>query len=276
MITFVPVGGLANRMRGIEAAIFLAQDLQTNLHIIWYKDWGLNCRFDQLFQPFNIPGVTLKEATFSDLILYDRPRKRNLFVPYLFQKIRFQSRIYEDKVTQLYFDKFDFKQWAKDRNVYLASYNYFYGDSKRNSYQHFKPLSLLINKIEETSSCFNNNTIGIHIRRTDHLEAISTSPTELFVERIEEEISKNKDTLFYLATDSEKDKELLLSKFGNRIITSAEKAERNSVQGIQQALLELYLLSKTKHIIGSFNSSFSEAAAQIGGIDFEPIIVMNK
>lgn len=40
MITLVPVGGLANRMKAIDAAIALAQKVSTELRIIWYKDQG--------------------------------------------------------------------------------------------------------------------------------------------------------------------------------------------------------------------------------------------
>lgn len=49
MLTFIPVGGLANRMRSISSAISLSDG--DNMHIYWFKDQGLNCRFDQLFKP---------------------------------------------------------------------------------------------------------------------------------------------------------------------------------------------------------------------------------
>lgn len=271
MITFVPVGGLANRMRAINAAIELARDVQDELRIIWYKDWGLNCRFDQLFLPIDAPGVTLKEAAPMDLISLDRPRKKNLYVPRLFHRICFDDAIYEDEVTQRYFKQFDFREWSRGRNVYLASCIYFYG-KEENPYSGFVPLPVLQDQIERVATAFDEHTIGIHIRRTDHTEAVSGSPTDLFIERMQAEIEKENQTKFYLATDSEEDKESLRKVFGERIITSPREADRGSLQGMEDALIELYTLSKASRIIGSFRSTYSEAAALIGKIPCEVMI----
>lgn len=65
-ILLVPVGGLANRMKAIDSAIKLSRKTNSELHIIWFKDRGLNCRFDQLFEPIDLPNVKITEATWSD------------------------------------------------------------------------------------------------------------------------------------------------------------------------------------------------------------------
>ena len=57
MITFIPAGGLGNRMKSMAAAIKMAQATQTNIDIIWFQDWGLGCRFDQLFLPLELSKV---------------------------------------------------------------------------------------------------------------------------------------------------------------------------------------------------------------------------
>lgn len=41
-ITFVPVGGLANRMRAVASAVMLAGKTKSELSIIWFRDWALN------------------------------------------------------------------------------------------------------------------------------------------------------------------------------------------------------------------------------------------
>ena len=64
MITFVPVGGLANRIRSIQSAISLSGD--DELRIYWFKDQGLNCNFYQLFEPIPLQNVTLKETNGID------------------------------------------------------------------------------------------------------------------------------------------------------------------------------------------------------------------
>lgn len=268
-ITLIPVGGLANRMKAIDAAVALAQESNSQLHIIWFKDKGLNCRFDQLFKPLQLKDVTLKEATWMDKLFYDRPRKKNFYIPHLFQRVLFDAYIYEKKTTQLFYDSFDFLSWAKEKNCYIASCVYFYPQTERSLFSIFQPIVHVQEQIERVSSKFGSNTIGIHIRRTDNIASISQSPTELFINRIEQEIKKDNQCLFYLATDSEEEKTHLRSIFGERILISPRIADRNSISGMQDALAELYILSKTKKILGSMKSSYSETAAQISNISCE-------
>lgn len=272
MIIFVPVGGLANRMRAIASAIALAQDTHTNLRVIWYKDQGLNLSFKEIFCPLRLPGVELRDASFGDLLLHDRPRKKNLYVPYLFQMMRFRKCLYEDEVSKIQRTGFDFKGWVGSHNVYIASHDSFYPSGTDLS-ELFKPVDPIQKRIQEQLLLFNDSTIGIHIRRTDHAVSISESPTELFIEAMEKEMSRDPQTRFYVATDSEEDKDSLMKKFGGSVITSANQASRNTRAGIEEAVADLFLLAKTKKILGSLQSSFSEIAAQLGHI---PLIVLRR
>ena len=86
---------------------------------------------------------------------------------------------------------------------------------------------------------------------------------------MKEEIKKDEKCLFYLATDSEEEKEQLKKIFGKHLITSPHAANRNSISGMKDALTELYILSRTNKILGSMQSSYSETAAQISGIPYE-------
>lgn len=269
MITLIPVGGLANRMKAIDAAAALAQEAQTSLHIIWFKDSGLNCRFNQLFKPFRQKGVTIKEATWIDKLIYDRPRRKNFYLPRLFQRILFDTCIYEQKATRLFYRHFDFLSWAKNKKAYIASCVYFYPQSLRPLFEIFQPCPEIQKRVDTCCKSFTSPTIGIHIRRTDNIGSITHSPTSLFIERMYEEINQDKKCLFYLATDSEEEKKRLKSIFGKRLITSPRSADRNSIHGMKDALTELYILSRTCKILGSMQSSYSETAAQISGIPYE-------
>lgn len=274
-ILLVPVGGLANRMKAIDSAVALRERTNSDLHIVWFRDSGLNCRFDQLFERIDIPGVTVTEATFPDLLRYDRPRRKNLFLPRLFQQWQFDSRIYEMQTLQLFYNNFDFYNWAANRNVYIAAFVYFYPAPKDwDCFSIFKPLPDLAQEIESRRAGFGTNTIGVHIRRTDNAISIAQSPTHLFINRMEKELEQNNDTTFYLATDSEEEKAFIIERFGEKILFSTQKADRNTPAGIQEALIELYLLSHTQQVLGSVHSSYSETAAQIGRIPYE--LLQNK
>ena len=61
-ITFVPVGGLANRMRAVASAVMLAGKTKSELSIIWFRDWALNAPFYQLFKPVDREVACLRDA----------------------------------------------------------------------------------------------------------------------------------------------------------------------------------------------------------------------
>lgn len=131
----------------------------------------------------------------------------------------------------------------------------------------FKPKDSLYNTIRIITEKF-NNTIGIHIRRSDHIEAIEKSKTSYFIKKVYNYIDTDNDVTFFLATDDLGVKDELIKEFGSRIITNDIKSfNRNKKSAIQSALIDLYCLSKTKEILGSYHSTFSQTAAIIGKVN---------
>lgn len=269
-ITFVPVGGLANRMRAMASAITLAQQTDSKLKVIWFPTWDLYAPFDSLFEPINEERVTLRNASVWDKFTLDRPRRKNLHLPYLFQYFTFGGGKYERSFYSLIQQKFDFKGWiTSKRKVYMASYHAFYPYEQSLIGEIFAPIQFIKDRIDSRCTQFVNNTIGVHIRRTDNIASIQQSPLVLFFEIVDEELDKDNHTMIYLATDSEEVKLQMRKRYGNRIISSSTPADRNSVAGIQDGLIDMYTLARTRKIYGSFQSSFSEMASQIGGIPLE-------
>lgn len=269
MITFIPAGGLGNRMKSMAAAIRLAQATESKLDIIWFQDWGLGCRFDQLFQPLNIPQTQLREATLLDKVMRDIPRKRNLYIPKLFEHCLYDECLDRIEASKAYYNDFDFTAWCKGKKVWLASDVYFIAkEIPDDSFDIFHPVRHLQERINQIKEDFSQQTIGVHIRRTDNIRSIQKSPTHLFIERMQQEPD---DVKFYLATDSEDVKREMRSFFGNRIITSPNKATRGNLEGMEDALVEMYLLAATNRILGSSCSTYSMTAASIGRVPLEII-----
>lgn len=134
-------------------------------------------------------------------------------------------------------------------------------------YQLFKPVTNIQNKIDGMVMQFKRDTIGIHIRATDNTESIKNSPFHLFVEKIEEELKINSDATFFLATDNEGYQNKLVDQFGaDKILLYKKEFRRELNRGIKDAVVDLYCLSKTSKIYGSYFSSFSEVAGRIGQI----------
>lgn len=271
-VTLVPYGGLANRMKAIESIIALIRGTNIQATAIWFKDKGLNCSFEQLFQPIDIPNLRLRNAVLSDYILYDRPRRKNLFIPFIFEKAAFNNCLYEDDVTQRVSMNFDFRQWVlSNKKTYLSACVLFYPGEPKFRFNSFIPVPWLQERINERCKNFTNYTVGVHIRRTDNINSIRESPTELFIQRMRKEIESESDVRFYIASDSTEEKKKLTSIFGDRIITDWKPTSRSTPEGIEDALVELYSLSRTQKIFGSHRSSYSETAAEIGNISHEKI-----
>jgi len=136
-------------------------------------------------------------------------------------------------------------------------------------FSEFVPIAQVQHKIECYLRDFSERTVGIHIRRTDHQRSITESPTELFVRVMDEELSRYPDTRFYLATDDSHVKETLMRRYINQLITIPFELDRLTVSGVQNAVVDLFLLSHTVKIYGSSGSSFSETAAHIGRVPLE-------
>ena len=231
-ITLVPLGGLANRLRTITSGVALARQTQRLLQIVWYKDSGLNCRFDQLFRPLVQANIRLKEATATDRLLYDRPRCRNAYLPSVFQRLTFDGRLHDPARELAPGSEFDFAKWVGQhpRAYVRTCYPFFPADPTLYE-QLFVPNSTVESRIRTFTERFSPHTVGVHIRRTDNVTAIARSPLSLFIQEMEKEVERHPDTLFFVASDSEEDKQALRERFGTRILTSSQPADRNSLQG---------------------------------------------
>jgi len=270
-LLFVPSGGLANRMRAIASAYTLTQKVDSSLQIVWFQDWALSAPFHSIFQPTELLNV--REARGMDFLLYDRARKRNLWLPLLPQCLLYKHRIRERMVTPLKTQGFDFEAWAKGHQCYMSCYQVF-GEFTNELYQQlFIPVKEVTDIVNRFRDLFTSHTIGLHIRRTDNSDSIEKSPTSLFIQKIKAEIEQHQDLSIFLATDDNRVKTELHQHFGHRIITATEEARRDSIPGIRGGLADMWALACTQKIYGSAGSSFSPMAAGIGGVPLEIVTI---
>ena len=273
-ITFIPIGGLANRFFAITSAIAFCQDHNVKLQVIWFKDWGMGASFNSIMElSQHLQNVEIIDARWKDYI-FDRPRKRNLWLPFFFQRFYFGERIYERDVYEGKFsiDKLE-KAVLKQKSVYLVQCNLFY--PKPGNFQMLRPNVLIRKELDNRKKILkiDSNMIGIHIRRTDHVVSIKNSPLFLFVSKMEEEIRQDPSIRFYVASDDLGEKRKLREIFGERVVTIFDEVRRDNQQGINGAMLDLYILASMKKIYGSSNSTYSRLAAQIWGIDLKILSV---
>lgn len=273
-LLLVPSGGLANRMRSMLSGYVLAKNVNSDLQVVWFKDWGLNALFREIFEP--IEQIPLREATMFDHLIYDRARKKNFHITALPQRILFDKIMKEEEVKPLKLAGFPFDDWARGKKCYMSNYMDF-GDFPKSLYKEmFKPVREVVELTDGFRNRFSDNTIGLHIRRTDNAISIENSPTALFINKVKEEIDNHDNTMVFLATDSNDVKAEFIKTFGNCIITPMEEASRGDLQGIRGGLAEMYALASTKKIYGSKGSTYSIMAADIGGIEMQTLEISNQ
>lgn len=271
--TLVPVGGLGNRLQAICSAIVYCQEKKLSLDILWFKDKGLNCSYEKLFylNP-DLSNVAIKNAGLVDYILRDNPRKKNFWIPKFFEKLIFDKCIY-------YYDGFYVKNIMPPYDDQLSSYYNIYMVScgpywmKNNMWRSIVISDEIEKRVNNVTAKFKQNTVGIHIRRTDNWNTMKYSPTELFIAAIEKEIAYDNNVCFFLASDSLAEKLHLKEIYGDRIITSFKETRRDCEDGILEAFTEMNILSRTRCLYAG-DSSFAYIASKLSGINY--IMVSNK
>lgn len=258
----------------MASAISLANELGHQLKIFWVKDDGLNCQFRDLFEPINIENVQLKELSRKP-VLYRVYRSKRPLVKVVCYFINVLKKVYFD-VELLHKEpidalkKKDFHTGKFKRIVIETQHRFYPYDGFK---KHFSPVAALKQRIESRIGRFGKFPVGVHLRRTD-LPQQNMSPTSAFVSEMENIILKNDGVKFYVASDSREDKELLKRKFNERILTSFEDVSRNSRNGMQDAVVDLFCLSHCNMVLGTYYSSFSRVAAcDLGGIPLKIIKV---
>lgn len=215
--------------------------------------------------------VRIVEDSASDLLVFDRPRQKNFHVPALFQKLLFRSCLYEHQIDALRTQGFDFEDWVKKGNVYMASYLPFYAYPETLLHEMFRPVPQVEAVIGKRVAAFSAYTVGVHIRRTDNALSIEHSPLDLFFDCLDQELATHSGLCIYLATDSEEVKQAMRARYGERIVCAESKADRSTTEGIREGIADLWTLARTQKIYGSFHSSFSELAAELGNIPLKTV-----
>ncbi len=257
MICFEAQAGLCNRILGIGSAYQFAKETGQELTVLWMNNHECNC---PVFKIFCIP----EDIQIINIPYINCFRVRNWYNRYERWKYKkkYRTWIINDDVYQ---NIDTLKELAMKEDCYITSATHWYPGKVDLSI--FQPSSECRERIETIVREFVENTVGVHIRRTDNTTSIRESPLSFFINEMKKELEEEPETKFYLATDSAEEREKLCEIFQDKIIYNlGNKLERDTEEGVKDAVVDLYLLSKTKKIIGSRGSSFSYVAANLSDI----------
>jgi hypothetical protein len=270
MIVAYPIAGLGNRLMCITSSLYLAEIMQRDCSIIWRHDKDVPCDFIDLFKinkGLKLLDDTSVEELHEKIGEYENniARRKENWQNKDFVLIKFaQLTFWENRVeafTRIH-GRFD--------TICINTWQGFGGHSK--FFKHFIPVDEVATAVEKIDQKYElENRIGLHIRTTDHFKKKYHShtdeycPPEFFIDLIAKMIALDASTRFFIATDDESIVYRISSQFEGFVDYIPKKADRYSVEGAREALIDAYCLSRTKTVIGNYYSSFAHMAAKLGG-----------
>jgi hypothetical protein len=275
-LVVVPKNGLANRMRAIEAGATFCRRHGFEYHVEWWKEPDCNSDFAQLFE---MPvSFVLRQREFPG----GRAARARRHLAKAGYRLRGYPWIEDEDV--LWWDH----QAGRDnlrpcrrivadgrrlpqrcRGVVLHTHRMF--EPPAAAWGALRPAPALLTQARAVlerggSAGDGRGWIGVHIRRTDHVNAQQHSPTQAFIEAIDRHLAARPGAMLFLATDSPAEESALQQRYGARLVTAAKQHwQRSTSGGVRAAMIDLLCLSLCDVILGSYWSSFSAVAAQLHG-----------
>ena len=248
-------GGLANRMQAIDSAMSLARDLDRQLWIPWVINTRCGACFDQLFVEMDRIGKFFHFETDDEADGFIDRRGSSLLIDHYLQPWCDIAN------AQMLTSLGDVGELHRHPAVIIRSWARFYPTP--DPFKNFTPIEWLRDRVMDVTARF-DRTVGIHIRRTDHRDAIMESPTSAFKRTMREIRDSGEASSFFLSADDPAEEVRLRREFS--IVTYPKRSfDRASVRGVQDAVVDLFCLAATRRIIGSAGSTFSVVASGISG-----------
>lgn len=267
--------GLGNRLRALASALLIAKISGWHLKVVWESDLHCGAEFNDLFETDFDLVDPLGDDEMSECEVYnymdnDKRRSKKLTID-----LESKRDIYIISAFSLDYPGRDIEK----ENVLLRTLKF-------------------SEKVERIVNNYNvSDTIGVHIRmgggknhstdRWDSDEFWDQEAKKLmyhwrdkshysaFINEMDQLLSDDPELRFFLATDMRSTYNILADRYQDRIIYVERNCFDRSKQQQIYALADMVLLSKSKWIIGSYWSTFTEIAQRLGnkkvrlsGIDF--------
>ncbi len=257
-----PISGLCNRMRTIASAKRLCARAGARCTIIW--DWGdYRALFDDdtEWMPYTEGMDWQKDNLIPGYhhIRHSPPRdggsRRNWRVPVTAHpRIALTSRFVfgavEERRLRRYtvYEEHDVMPWFP------------------------KPVPAILREVEAFKrASFRPGTVGMHIRRTDNINAALRSPDRSYFKHGDRLVDSGQQ--LFLATDNQETLELLRRRYGRNLIHYPKRSDlerrwprtSSTEQAIVDDMVDLWLLASCEFVIGSQGSSFSRVAILLNG-----------
>jgi hypothetical protein len=145
-------------------------------------------------------------------------------------------------------------------------------------FRRWRPVEPIRRIVDELAAELDSRTIGVHVRRGDATNNhFRQSSDAAFFARMDELLRREPGTAFFLATDSADTDARFRDRYGSVLRTNPAKRFVPSVidhpkENQRDAVVDLFTLARTQRVLGTCYSSFSKAAADLGGASLEVVL----
>lgn len=272
MIITEPCAGLGNRLLGLCTSYALSKRLERELVVVWKREIGCNIRADELFQlPMRVVEVSENGYSKEPLAHFmgNRTKKSWRGRADLFLECDDVEKIKEERgydgLLQVV---------SETPCIYFKTFGPVC-EPAPSCFSFLKPAYEVEERGRELFGRIGTDTVGVHVRRSDHTEAIANSPLALFAQEMRKEADSGRTARFFIATDDAGVRTELKKLLPDLELIFYEKGviDRNSKEGLIDAMVEMLALSRCRKILGSYNSTFSLLPSMLGNV---PLLVIKK
>jgi len=245
-------GGLANRLRALNALRVVAEEEGAGLVVAWTPDMHCPAQYNDLFEP--APDFELltqpPESLLEDTTIVGKysPSQR-------LHGCSHQNEFHQVLLPEMEPKEFASRMQAKARDLPV-----------RRSIQ-----SEVDRFVEEYGL---DSRVGLHIRRTDMVTYAQKRECTYDDEQIIEMLLKAGDgVMYFLATDNQDSERVYRQALGARVVVLLKRydASQHRQTSVRIAVMDLYLLARCQRIIGTELSSYSPYAALLGGVPLQRV-----
>jgi hypothetical protein len=245
----------------LDSTILLGRRLNQRVAVWWDFNSACSAGFLELFEP--VPEIDIQSKIADVSVRFAFSERRSMSVFRRLVGFSHWGEALEGKLDSLFYGNREPLKLnviramsRKDLICIRSDAGWFYPEN----FEWLVPILELRSRIEAMSARFEPGTVGIHIRRGDHYQAIAANPLNGFLAAIVERLRARPETRFFLSTEEPNIREQVRRVAGNSILTHEQDTSRTTLKGMMTAVVDLFCLSNCSEIWGTYGSSFSETA----------------
>lgn len=262
--------GLGNRMRSIASAKAIANATRSTLIVVWPIDEHCEALYEQLFSQ-----ESMEYFNVVDTFCLEKSKGLHWIKCYYDSQNYNDHSSLNDSAQNVYIETA-----CVIKNVHST------WKSECEEFSHFTPslnISTMLNKFLSSLPHKVSTLVGVHIRMGQEGYSFESADTWLpsvkhdlelwrgkshyshFEKKMREMLKENPTLCFYLAADNDFIYRHISESFPDNVYFLSRTKYDRSLEQIQTALIDAFVLSKTQYILASGWSSFSEIAVRYSG-----------